>query len=60
MIANVSAFLETHPAKFTAADDFESDGTLYSMIVDDGALVAVEPNHGQVLSIIRTAARSSK
>lgn len=51
MIANVSAFLKTHPAKFTAADDFESDGTLYSMIVVDGALIAVEPNHGQVLSI---------
>jgi hypothetical protein len=53
LIADVSAFLKTHPAKFTAADDFETDGTLYSMIVVDGELVAVEPNHGQVLSINR-------
>ena len=53
LIADISAFLKSHPAKFTAADDFESDGTLYSMIVVRGALVAVEPNHGQVLSIDR-------
>ena len=51
LIANVGAYLKAHPAKFESADDFEPDGTLYSMIVHDGRLVTVEPNHGQVLSV---------
>jgi hypothetical protein len=51
LIADIGAFLKTHPAKFESADDFEPDGTLYSMIVVDGLLVAVEPNHGQVFAV---------
>ena len=51
MIADIGAFLKTHPAKFESADDFEPDGTLYSMIAADGILLTVEPNHGQVFAV---------
>jgi hypothetical protein len=51
LIADIGAFLKTHPAQFESADDFEPDGTLYSMIVVDGLLVTVEPNHGQVFAV---------
>lgn len=51
MIADIGAWLKTHPAAYESSDDFEPDGTLYSMITYDGRLYAVEPNHGQVLSV---------
>lgn len=51
MIANVGAWLKTHPAKYEAAGDFEPDGTLYNFIPYQGKFYAVEPNHGQVLTI---------
>jgi len=51
LIADIGAWLKTHPAKYESADDFEPDGTLYSMIAVDGRLWAVEPNHGQVISV---------
>ena len=54
MIADIGAWLKTHPAAFTSADDFEPDGTPYSMIAVDGLLYAVEPNHGQVISVSPT------
>jgi hypothetical protein len=53
LIADVGAFLKTHPAKYESADDFEPDGTLYSLIAVDGVLYTVEPNHGQVFSVTR-------
>jgi len=45
------AYLGTHPAKFESADDFEPDGTYYSMIAAHGRLVTVEPNHGNMFSV---------
>jgi hypothetical protein len=51
LIADIGAWLKTHPAKYESSDDFEPDGTLYSMIVHDGKLLTVEPNHGQVISV---------
>lgn len=53
LIADIGAFLKTHPAKYESADDFEPDGTLYSMINVDGVLYTVEPNHGQIFSVTR-------
>jgi len=50
-VANLSQALVKYPAKFTASDDYEPDGTWYGMISDDDVLYAVEPNHGQVFSI---------
>ena len=51
LIADIGAWLKTHPAKYESADDFEPDGTLYSVIAVDGRLLTVEPNHGQVISV---------
>ena len=51
MIANLSAFLQANPVANPTdpiADDFEPDGTWYSMIAVGGALYAVEPNHGEL------------
>src|SRR6202034_824669 len=53
LIADIGAWLKTHPAKYESADDFEPDGTLYSMIAYDGKLLTVEPNHGQVISVTK-------
>jgi hypothetical protein len=47
-IADLSAFLKTHPVKHPNADDFEPDGTWYSMVAVRGSLYAVEPNHGEI------------
>jgi hypothetical protein len=54
LIADIGAFLKTHAAKYESADDFEPDGTLYSVIAHDGKLITVEPNHGQVLSVTKS------
>jgi|HubBroStandDraft_6_1064221.scaffolds.fasta_scaffold78282_2 hypothetical protein len=51
LIADIGDFLKTHPTKYESADDFEPDGTLYSVIAVDGTLYTVEPNHGEVLSV---------
>jgi hypothetical protein len=56
LIADIGAWLKTHPAKYVAADDFEPDGTLYSAIAVDGELLTVEPNHGQVISVTKSGA----
>ena len=48
MIANQSAFIHSHPVANPNPPDFEPDGTWYSMVADQGALYAVEPNHGEV------------
>src|SRR5262249_36283548 len=51
LVANLGDYLKTHPAKYQSPDDFEPDGTFYNLIALDGTLYAVEPNHGQVLSV---------
>jgi hypothetical protein len=56
LIADIGAFLKANPTKYESADDFEPDGTLYSMIAVDGVLYAVEPNHGEVLSVTKRGA----
>lgn len=48
LIANLSAFLQSHPVKNPEAEDFEPDGTWYSMVAVRGNLYAVEPNHGEL------------
>jgi hypothetical protein len=48
MIANLSAFQQAHPVKNPEPDDFEPDGTWYSMVAVRGDLYAVEPNHGEL------------
>jgi hypothetical protein len=48
LIADLSAFLRAHPVKNPDPDDFEPDGTWYSMIAVRGDLYAVEPNHQEI------------
>jgi len=58
VIANLGAFLMANPVAHPNADDFEPDGTWYSMIAvgndhwdnngGHGNLYAVEPNHGEL------------
>lgn len=52
-IVNLSAFQENHPVKNPEPDDFEPDGTWYSMVAANGVLYAIEPNHGE-LDVIKT------
>jgi len=51
MIADIGAWLKSHPSAFPGTDDFEPDGALYSLIAKNDRLYAVEANHGQVISI---------
>jgi hypothetical protein len=51
LLANLSVFVQQHPAKYVNAADFEPDGTFYSLIAHAGKLYTVEPNHGQIFSI---------
>jgi hypothetical protein len=48
MLANLSAFIQAHPVQNPEEEDFEPDGTWYSMIAANNALFAVEPNHGEL------------
>jgi len=48
MIANLSAFWQANPVANPEEDDFEPDGTPFSMVVVQGAFYVVEPNHGEV------------
>jgi hypothetical protein len=55
-IADLSLFQQANPtigpdglpASAQTLDDFEPDGTWYSMVAVRGALYAVEPNHGEL------------
>jgi hypothetical protein len=47
-IADLSAFIHSHPVQNPDPDDFEPDGTWYSMIAVRGDLYVVEPNHQEI------------
>src|SRR5215469_1097561 len=51
MISNLSDYQKANPVANPQPDDFEPDGTWYSMIAKDGLLFAVEPNHGELVQI---------
>src|SRR5215469_225583 len=51
LIANLSAFQKRHPVANPEPDDFEPDGTWYSMIAVHGVFYAIEPNHGELDAI---------
>ncbi len=48
MVANLSAFQKAHRVANPEPEDFEPDGTWYSMVAVRGKLYAVEPNHGEL------------
>lgn len=51
LIADLSAWLQSHPVAHPEPGDFEPDGTPYSMINVRGDLYVVEPNHGELLRV---------
>jgi len=50
-VADLSAWQQSHPVKNPEEDDFEPDGTWYSMINVRGDLYALEPNHGELVKV---------
>jgi hypothetical protein len=49
-IANLSQFVQSHPAAYPDLGDFEPDGVFYSLIAYENRLYTLEPNHGQLFS----------
>src|ERR1041385_8071056 len=55
-VANLSAFQAANPVAHPEPDDFEPDGTWYSLIELRGNFYAVEPNHGELDEISASGA----
>jgi hypothetical protein len=51
MIADLSAYQRANPVARPEEEDFEPDGTWYSMLAVSGNLYALEPNHGELVRI---------
>lgn len=51
MIADLSTWQQSHPVAHPEEEDFEPDGTWYSMINVRGNLYAIEPNHGEMVKV---------
>jgi hypothetical protein len=51
LFANLGQFIQTHMVKYPNPPDFEPDGTFFSMVEFHERLYAVEPNHGQIVSV---------
>jgi hypothetical protein len=48
LINDLSAFYKSHPVQNPNPNDFEADGTPYSMISLGDRLFSIEPNHGEL------------
>jgi hypothetical protein len=48
LVANLSAFQAAHPVAHPDPQDFEPDGTWYSMVAAKGALYPMDSNHGEL------------
>lgn len=48
VVADLSTFYQNNPTAVLETDDFEPDGTPYSMIKVKGDFYVVEPNHGEL------------
>jgi hypothetical protein len=51
LLADLGAWQRAHPVAHPEEDDFEPDGTWYSLIAVRGDLYAVEPNHGEIVKV---------
>jgi hypothetical protein len=58
LIANLSAFQKAHPVAHPDPEDFEPDGTWYSMIAIGRALYPMDSNHGELDRVTRSGAIS--
>ncbi len=47
-VVDLSAYLKANPVKNPSKEDFEPDGTWYSLIAVGNDLYALEPNHGEL------------
>ncbi len=59
LLANLSAFQKAHPVAHPDPEDFEPDGTWFSMISIGGALYPMDSNHGE-LDRVTPAGRISR
>ena len=50
-VADLSAYQHANPVLNPEEEDFEPDGTWYSMVTCQDGLVAVEPNHGEIVRV---------
>jgi len=48
LVADLTIFQENNPVANPEEEDYEPDGTWYSMVAMNGNLYAVEPNHGEL------------
>jgi hypothetical protein len=46
--ADLSTFVQSNPVANPSSDDFEPDGTFYSLVSLGNKLFTVEPNHGEI------------
>lgn len=51
VVADLSSYFHNNPVAAPEEDDFEPDGTPYSMINVRGDLYVIEPNHGEMLKV---------
>jgi hypothetical protein len=58
LVADLSSFQKAHPVAHPEPDDFEPDGTWWSINAVGQTLYAVEPNHGELDKITTTGAVS--
>ena len=54
LIANLSSWLMAHPVMHPEEDDFEPDGTFYSMISVHNNFYILEPNHGDFIKVTKS------
>jgi hypothetical protein len=51
VVADLSAYFLTHSVAHPEPDDFEPDGTPYSMVFVWGEFYVIEPNHGEMIRV---------
>jgi hypothetical protein len=51
VVADLSDWQMNHPVANPEEDDFEPDGSWYSLINNNGYLYALEPNHGELVKV---------
>ncbi len=56
LLANLSDWLMAHPVQNPEEEDFEPDGTFYSMINVHNDLYVLEPNHGDFIKVSKNGA----
>ena len=51
VIADLSTYFQNNPVAAPEPNDFEPDGTAYSMVNVRGDLYVIEPNHGEMIKV---------